>query len=696
MVFLNPSILLGLLAAAIPILIHILNFRKLQKVEFSTLSFLKELQKSKIKKIKLKQWLLLLLRTLIIIFIILAFARPTLENISIAGSASTAKSSTLFILDNSFSMSYVGDNGSYFNKAKKVAKNIIAKMQEGDDLFILQSTDSLIFSSNKETALKTIDKLKISPVTETINAKLKKAVDVLKSSNNINKEIFLFSDMQKSTFLNENGNDLPNTKLNKNKIKLYSFNLSPYKRNNYSVSNLSLQNSIIELNKPLTFSAILSNYSDISISNITVSLFINNKRVAQQSLNLNEKSDKIVYFETSINSTGLIEARVEAEEDNVVQDNISYLSFIVPEKIKTLMLYDHISDLKFIESALSSISNQIEITKQNVLSVFNNRTADFDLIIYISTNVNKSLNIENFLAQGGRLIFIPPKSVNENSLIEISKKIGLPKAKKIITTKPIESNYSEFGEIDFEHPIFQNLFERKTKKQIESANFYKYIKFEDLPSVKPIIRLIDKSTFLGEYKTGKGKVLYLNSALNLEWNTLAIKGIFAPLISRLVFYLNSSNENLHTYTTGEMLPVYTGNLTFPLVEVVSPNGEEKINLQNNSNDILNYSFTDASGIYKFYNNGNLLSAISVNVDKRESDLTKIDNSILEAYYENLFPDNFLTFQPDENYFEKISQARFGTELWKYFIIIVIILALIEMFIARSTKKDLISLEKKKI
>ncbi len=104
MVFLNPSILLGLLAASIPILIHLLNFRKLQKVEFSTLSFLKELQKSKIKKIKIKQWLLLLLRVLIIVFLVLAFARPTLENVSIAGATSTAKSSSVFIIDNSFSM----------------------------------------------------------------------------------------------------------------------------------------------------------------------------------------------------------------------------------------------------------------------------------------------------------------------------------------------------------------------------------------------------------------------------------------------------------------------------------------------------------------------------------------------------------------------------------------------------------------
>jgi hypothetical protein len=52
MIFLNPAILFGLLAASIPILIHLLNLRKLKKIEFSTLTFLKELQKIRIRKVK--------------------------------------------------------------------------------------------------------------------------------------------------------------------------------------------------------------------------------------------------------------------------------------------------------------------------------------------------------------------------------------------------------------------------------------------------------------------------------------------------------------------------------------------------------------------------------------------------------------------------------------------------------------------
>src|SRR3989339_1590145 len=99
MTFLNPAVLFGLIAASIPILIHLFKLRKLKKIEFSTLAFLKELQKNKIRKIKLKQWILLALRVLIILFAVMAFARPALQSIKIGGTTSAAKTTAIFILD---------------------------------------------------------------------------------------------------------------------------------------------------------------------------------------------------------------------------------------------------------------------------------------------------------------------------------------------------------------------------------------------------------------------------------------------------------------------------------------------------------------------------------------------------------------------------------------------------------------------
>ena len=97
MIFLNPAILFGLLAASIPVIIHLFNLRKLKKIEFSTLTFLKELQKNKIRKIKLKQWILLALRVLIILFVVMAFARPALQSMQIGGTTSAAKTTAIFI-----------------------------------------------------------------------------------------------------------------------------------------------------------------------------------------------------------------------------------------------------------------------------------------------------------------------------------------------------------------------------------------------------------------------------------------------------------------------------------------------------------------------------------------------------------------------------------------------------------------------
>ena len=116
MIFLNPVVLFGLIAASIPVIIHLLNLRKLKKINFSTLKFLNELQKNKIRRVKLKQWLLLALRMLIILFLVTAFARPTLEGVSIGGTTSAAKTTAVFVLDDTFSMSVIGQNGSYFNQ----------------------------------------------------------------------------------------------------------------------------------------------------------------------------------------------------------------------------------------------------------------------------------------------------------------------------------------------------------------------------------------------------------------------------------------------------------------------------------------------------------------------------------------------------------------------------------------------------
>ena len=79
MQFLNPAILAGLVAAALPLAIHLLHRGRARPHPFSDLTFLRQLHQNRMRRIQIRQWLVLLLRTLIVALIVSAFARPTYD-----------------------------------------------------------------------------------------------------------------------------------------------------------------------------------------------------------------------------------------------------------------------------------------------------------------------------------------------------------------------------------------------------------------------------------------------------------------------------------------------------------------------------------------------------------------------------------------------------------------------------------------
>lgn len=692
MVFLNPAILIGLIATSIPILIHILNFRKLKKVEFSTLSFLKELQKSKIKKIKIKQWLLLLVRTLLILFLVLAFARPTLESTSIVSTNSAAKSSTVFLLDDSFSMLAITDDGSNYNRSKLIIKNIISEMQNGDEFYFIFNNDSIRRTLDSETVIKLLDKSEMSESTFNLTNSVNLAVEILKESQNINKQIFLFSDFQENVF--ENKIDSINSTINQSDIKLYTFKIVSDKNVNTSISNLKLENSIIELNKPLNFTATGHNYSEAIQNNLTASLFINNKRVAQQSISLNKSGAKTVRFETTLNKTGLMQVYAQIDEDDIVTDNKCFTSFFVPEKIKVLLLFDDQSEIKFIDAALSTLStsSRIVVTKKDSKYFSSVNENEFDLIILVGgKNLVNMDRLQKNISEGNKLIYFPSESSSIAQLKGLENQLGFPEVQEIITTDISLNDYAQFDFIDIKHPLFSNLFSNGIKNKINSPNFYKYIKFTTTNNIKPIIKFSDNSVFLGEYQLGKGQVVFFNSALNLSWNNFPVKSLFAPLTNKLITYLTSKNSNPKSYLVNEKVPIQLNGLSHPQIKVISPSGYEYINLEESNSNIFNYKNTRRSGNYEFYNKNKLVTFASVNVDPSESNIKTISDDELINYFSKSFESNFILLNSTDDYISRIKKARFGSELWKLFLVVALLLALAEMLISRSTKKDLVNL-----
>ena len=131
MSFLNASLLFGAAAFAIPLVIHLLNRSRFERIDWGAMHFLEEALRSNSRRIEWQKWLLLLIRCAIPICLALCMARPLLRDSLIANSLPGTQSiATCIIIDNSLSMEAKQNKppmqaSSLFDLAKQTAIELI-------------------------------------------------------------------------------------------------------------------------------------------------------------------------------------------------------------------------------------------------------------------------------------------------------------------------------------------------------------------------------------------------------------------------------------------------------------------------------------------------------------------------------------------------------------------------------------------
>lgn len=136
--FLAPALLFGLAALAIPPVVHLLNRRRFDVVDWAAMQFL-QISKRTRKKIFLEQLLLMLLRMGLILVLVLGAASPWVKLPWLAKIAPAPNRDVVIILDGSFSMAYAKDGRSADDAAKDWAGDFLNRLQPGDAVAVLQA-----------------------------------------------------------------------------------------------------------------------------------------------------------------------------------------------------------------------------------------------------------------------------------------------------------------------------------------------------------------------------------------------------------------------------------------------------------------------------------------------------------------------------------------------------------------------------
>jgi len=203
--FLNAAFLVGMAAAALPIIIHLFSRRRVARIPFPSIQFLEEITRRRLKRMRLTQWLILALRVLALLLLAFALGRPALRG-EFAFGKSRGESAVAIVFDNSYSMRVEGEKETLWNKGKRRAREVVDALEPDDTVFLLgvDPTEAPPEAyPGKVAAAEAIRGLEPGYATTDLAGAVSRAQAALAGATSLNKELFIISDFQKRALVGE-------------------------------------------------------------------------------------------------------------------------------------------------------------------------------------------------------------------------------------------------------------------------------------------------------------------------------------------------------------------------------------------------------------------------------------------------------------------------------------------------------------
>jgi hypothetical protein len=683
--------LFGLAAAAIPLVLHLLTLRRLRTIEFSTLEFLKELQRSRIRRLRIRQWLLLLLRTLLVMLLVLAFGRPTLQGTLPEAWGAAARTTALILLDDSYSMTVVDDRGERARQAREAAEGIIRSLREGDEVNVLpfSSSQPMPLTAMHAVALDEAKHVRSSAVRRPLDAALQTAGEILSTARSANRELFVVSDLQRT--LLERSTAGPIATLQDPAIHCFVVPIGNEAVTNTSLTSMRFGSTLVDLGSPFSVKAVLAERSEIAASGTTVSLFFGTDRVDQRALQLNPGAVADVSLAGVPNASGWLTGRLVVEGDDVEFDNSR--SFVIRIRQEwSVLLVGNEADVRYLRLALQvrsdSAGARLRLDAVSPERLSESRWVGYDAYIVAVGHASMdrwAARLRSLAERGAGVVLLP--GAGANAWGSIGETFGLGNA-------PAETagsgSFIAFRSADLDHPIFDGMFEpsdlrARDSRRIPTPEIQRSLPMRVPPKGVAVVTLSTGQPFLVEMPVGQGRVVAFATAADAAWSDLPTQGLFVPLLHRSLAVAAGAQEIRPVVVTGSSvdLPVPPGargsaqvltpdRRTIPLTPASTPIG-----------NVLRVGSVDMPGVYSVMMEGREVDRFAAVIDDRETDTRPATEEQRGSFFESigLVADQWTILEPTSDMERTVQEARLGTELWRFFLLAALIVAIAESLVA---------------
>lgn len=676
MQFLYPAFLFGLLALAVPVIVHLFYFRRFKTVYFTNVKFLKELKQETSARQKLKNLLVLLMRCLAIAVLVFAFAQPFIPT----GSAvkQGLKSVSIFI-DNSYSMSAMDKEISLFEKAKIRAREIIQGYKDEDKFQVLtndfEGKHQRLLS--KEDALAMIDELKVSPAVRNMSEILKRQAQVLNTSDRALKIAYVISDFQKNI-----------SDFSPRLDSLIDFNLIPL--NSVSEMNVGIDSAWFEIpvqmaNQVNPLVVKVHNYGEEKVENISLSLNYDGQEKPVGNLSIPAGATVTDTINMAIQKTGWHQAELVISDYPVQFDDHYFFTFKVAEKIDILCINEDASN-RYLDAAFRGI-NYFKLTNVNSKSIDYSKIGSNKLIICnglknLSTGLAQELI--SYMKNGGNVLIFPPDNAELNSYNAYFNSIQAHELGQFVKSG---KQVSKINTADF---VFSDVYENPNAnlKLPTTTGAFPINEFAG----KAMIRLLtnrDGTTYMGKFKVEKGNQYVCYSPLSETYNDLVSSAeIFVPMLYKMSISTSKASKIAYTLDKDAFIESdMADNTKTDQVYKLKNSSEEVIPEQKTilSTLILRVNnLIKKAGFYTLIDDKkNSLQDFAFNFNRKESDLSCIS---LDELKSKLSPNiKIMDLKAEASLTAMVGEKDQGIILWKWFVVFALIFLALESLIIRFWK-----------
>ncbi len=684
--FLNTAVLAAAAAALFPFLLHLFSKRKIKVVPFSSISFLKAMQKRQVRAIKIKQLLLLVIRTLIILAVVLAFARPATQG-GYLGSHATV--SAVIVIDNSASMTLSVKDGRLFDLAIKKARGILDQLEQSDEAAVITTSgdysrlqgDNLF--GNPAAAREFLNTITLTDGSADLTESFNRAADLLNERLNLNRELYIISDFQDNSINVENASG-------EYSGKTFLVDLPVDDIDNSGIISVDLGNQLIEVGTEINVAANVKKLSGGGDEEILVSLYLDDKRMGQDGLRLRQGESGAVDFPMIVNNPGFHSGYISLSDDHLLSDNTYHFSFYIPDQFNVLLAGEEGLDTRFFQLALAPDENlrrHWSVHQVPYRSFSSVNLGEYDVLIlanFSSLPGGDIARIKEFVRKGGGLLVNLGQKTDSvaynRDMVELT---GIT-LRSQFPTQFSRSGHYLMSDFDLEHQIL-SVFKEGVQNQGFSFRSYAHVKSEITAEdeVRLLARYSDGSPALTVSGFGRGRVMYFGCDIAPDISDISLHPFFVPFIVRSCEYLSSDFSTHTEQILAGSSPARTLRKGFNVKNefvLVMPDKQRRILTGSLQDDLrtVECGRLDQSGVYSIMNGMVESDRFAVNIDPDEGDLYRSDWDQLSGSFANA---EKLPYAADMAGF--ITEKRFGRELWQFFLLAALLLMAFEMFIARD-------------